>query len=102
MTGYDAPRPEVPDSRELTAKCTMCGAADGVLCQDNGAITEHFCRECTRHHALYTAAYEQLRLLTRQAVRVWLHIWGDLPGMADFEEQLRHVGSQLDDERRRQ
>lgn len=76
----------------------MCGAPNAVLIFDNGHVSDHQCRACAHRHSLYTAAYENLELLIRQAVKAWLPIWGDLPGVIDLGEQLNQIGHKLHDE----
>ncbi|ALW89614.1 hypothetical protein AUC44_12495 [Deinococcus actinosclerus] len=79
----------------LLGPCDMCGAPDGVLAFVNEQFTEHHCPRCTHRHALYTAAYDHLGFLIRQAVTVWLPTWGHLPGVIDLEEQLRQIGAEV-------
>lgn len=89
-----------PRNLALHAPCDMCGAPEGVLIFDNGHVSEHQCRECARRHAVYTAAYDNLELLIRQAVKAWLPQWGDLPGIVDLGEQLGQIGFKLREEAR--
>lgn len=85
-------------SAPLTAPCDSCGASDGLLIHTYGNCAEHYCKRCAQRNALYTAAYDNLELLVRQAVAAWLPVWGDLPGVIDLHEQLGQIGGKLEDE----
>lgn len=73
-------------------------ATDGVLVFEREGLTEYHCKTCAQRYALYSAAFDHLAFLTRQAVKAWLPNWQGLPGVPDLEEQFRHIGAQMEEE----
>lgn len=96
---YDAQPVKVPDP-PFSGPCEICGHQEGVLTYRNGRVHDYHCRACTRRTAIYSAAFDHLEFLIREAVRAWLPHWQDLPGVIDLDEHLLQIGVKLHEERK--